>query len=122
MTQRTILITGVSSGLGRALASEALAQGWHVVGKVREDSERREFEATREGRAFGRILDMRELAGVPGIVDEAIQVKAKAIWMQLGVIHNEAAAKARAAGMEVVMDRCILKEHRKMLARQGAQG
>jgi predicted CoA-binding protein len=48
---------------------------------------------------------------VPEIVDEAIALKVPAIWMQEGVIHEGAAAKARAAGIFVVMDRCILKEH-----------
>jgi predicted CoA-binding protein len=52
---------------------------------------------------------------VPDIVDAAIRIGAKCVWMQEGVIHEEAAAKARAAGLEVVMNRCILKEHRKML-------
>src|ERR1700727_1032590 len=52
---------------------------------------------------------------VPEIVDAAIRIHAKCVWMQEGVVHEEAAAKARAAGLEVVMDRCILKEHRKML-------
>jgi len=49
------------------------------------------------------------------IVEAAIRLGARAIWMQEGVIHEAAAAKARAAGLEVVMDRCILKEHRRML-------
>lgn len=50
---------------------------------------------------------------VPEIVDAAIRRGAKVIWMQEGVIHEEAARKARAAGMDVVMDRCILKERMK---------
>jgi len=54
---------------------------------------------------------------VPEIVDAAIRIGAKGVWMQEGVVHDEAAGQARAAGLEVVMDRCILKEHRKMLAR-----
>ena len=54
---------------------------------------------------------------VPEIVDSAIRIGAKGIWMQEGVVHDDAAGKARAAGLEVVMDRCILKEHRKMLAK-----
>jgi len=50
---------------------------------------------------------------VPEIVEQAIALKIAAIWMQEDVIHNEAAEKARKAGAFVVMDRCMLKEHRK---------
>jgi uncharacterized protein len=49
---------------------------------------------------------------VEEIVDQAIQLKVPAIWMQEDVIHEKAAEKARQAGIFVVMDRCILKEHR----------
>ena len=49
---------------------------------------------------------------VPEIVDEAIRLKVPAIWLQEGVVHEAAAAKARKAGITVVMDKCILKEHR----------
>ena len=51
---------------------------------------------------------------VPEIVEAATRKGAKAVWMQEGVIHERAAARARAAGLTVVMDRCILKEHRKL--------
>ena len=50
---------------------------------------------------------------VPDVVDQAIQIKAPAVWMQEGVVNEEAAEKARQAGIFVVMNRCILKEHRK---------
>jgi len=49
---------------------------------------------------------------VPEIVDEAIRLKIPFLWLQEGVVHPSAANKAREAGMIVVMDRCILKEHR----------
>jgi predicted CoA-binding protein len=60
------------------------------------------------------IVDVfRRSEFVPEIVDEAIRLKVPAIWLQEGVIHEEAAEKARKAGIFVVMDLCILKEHRR---------
>jgi len=50
---------------------------------------------------------------VPEVVEHAIQLKIPAIWMQEGVVHEAAAEKARQAGILVVMDHCILKEHRR---------
>jgi uncharacterized protein len=50
---------------------------------------------------------------VPEIVEAAIRKGAKAVWMQEGVVHEEAAGRARQAGLAVVMDRCILKDHRR---------
>ena len=61
------------------------------------------------------IVDIfRRSEFVPEIVEAAIRKGAKVVWMQEGVIHEEAARRAQEAGLEVVMDRCILKDHRRL--------
>lgn len=72
-------------------------------------------------KAYANLLDVpekidivnifRRPEAVPEVVDEAVQLNVPAIWMQEGVVHEEAAEKARKAGIFVVMDKCILKEH-----------
>ena len=72
-------------------------------------------------KAYARLEDVpehvdivnifRRSSAVEPIVDSAIQVGARMVWMQEGVVHRAAAEKAAAAGLGVVMDRCILKEH-----------
>jgi hypothetical protein len=58
------------------------------------------------------IVDVfRRSEAVPEIVESAIRIGARAVWMQEGVVHEAAALRARQAGLIVVMDRCILKEH-----------
>jgi uncharacterized protein len=60
------------------------------------------------------IVDIfRKAEDVPPIVDAAIRRGAKVIWMQLGIENEEAAEKARAAGLTVVMDACVLVEHKR---------
>jgi len=62
------------------------------------------------------IVDIfRKSEDVPPIVEEAIQRRAKVVWMQEGIVNAESAAKAEHAGLKVVMDRCIKKEHQKLL-------
>ncbi len=77
-------------------------------------------------KSYGSLLDVPEKVDivnvfrrpefVPEVVEQAIQIKAPVLWLQETVVHEEAAEKAREAGMVVVMDRCILKEHRKHIS------
>ena len=60
------------------------------------------------------VVDIfRNVEAIPAIVDEAIQVGAKAVWMQLNLVEPESACKAKEAGLQVVMDRCLKVEHSK---------
>lgn len=61
------------------------------------------------------VVDVfRKSEDVMPIVDEAIRIKARTLWMQLGVLNEEAAQKAREAGLDVVMDRCMKIEHARL--------
>lgn len=63
------------------------------------------------------IVDLfRRSVDVPPVVEDAIAAGAGAVWMQLGIAHEAAAARARAAGLAVVMNRCTAIEHRALLA------
>jgi predicted CoA-binding protein len=61
------------------------------------------------------IVDIfRNIDAIPGIVEEAIAIGAKVVWMQLGLAHNASARKATEAGLEVVQSKCIKVEHQKL--------
>ena len=65
------------------------------------------------------VVIFRRSEFVPEVIEAALRRQAKAIWMQEGVVHEEAAARARDAGVFVVQDRCILKEHAKRFVTEG---
>jgi predicted CoA-binding protein len=65
------------------------------------------------------VVIFRRPEFVPEVVESAIRCGAKVIWMQEGIMHEEAAARARQAGLTVVQDRCILKEHAKRFVTEG---
>ena len=65
------------------------------------------------------VVDIfRRAEEVPAIVEEAIKIRTKAVWMQEGVINEQAAVRAKEAGLLVVMDKCMRKEHLKLRGMQ----
>jgi predicted CoA-binding protein len=121
---KTIAVVGLSSRRSRpsyGVSEYMQSRGYRIIPVNPNESEilgERVWSSLEEIPEHVDIVDIfRRSECVPEIVDAAIRIGAKGIWMQEGVINDEAAARARAAGLEVVMDRCILKEHRKMLTR-----
>ena len=115
---RNVAIVGASSNPERPsyrVADYLKAHGFHVI-PVNPGT--REILGQISYPDLGSIPETVEVVDifrrseeVMPIVDEAIKIGAKAVWMQEGIINEEAAAKARGAGLLVVMDRCMLKEH-----------
>jgi predicted CoA-binding protein len=68
---------------------------------------------------FDAVVIFRQSQHVPALVESAIARGAHVVWMQEGVTHEQAAERARKAGLEVVQDRCILKEHAKRFLSEG---
>jgi hypothetical protein len=119
---RTIAVVGLSSRRSRPSygVSEYLqSQGYRIIPVNPNETEilgEKSYAALEDIPEPVDIVDIfRRSEAVPAVVDSAIKIGAKGVWMQEGVVNEEAAAKARAAGLEVVMDHCILKEHRKMV-------
>jgi predicted CoA-binding protein len=120
-SSKTIAVVGASSR--RSRASYGVSQymqraGYRIIPVNPNETEVLGERAYADLDAVTESIDIvnvfRRPEAVPEIVDAAIRMGAKAVWMQEGVMHEEAAAKAKAAGLIVVMDRCILKEHSRM--------
>jgi len=116
---RTIAVVGLSDNPLRpshGVAAYLQSQGYRVI------PVNPEIKGALGEKAYPSLLDVPEKIDIVDIfrrpefveevVDQAIQLKVSAVWMQEEVIHERAAQKARAAGIFVVMDRCILVEHR----------
>jgi uncharacterized protein len=117
-TYRTIAMVGLSANPFRPshfAAIYMLAEGYNIIPvnpREREVLGRRSYPSLREVPEPVEIVDIfRDPAAVPPIVEDAIAIGAKVVWMQLGVINEAAARRAHAAGLEVVMDACVKIEH-----------
>jgi hypothetical protein len=117
-SSRTIAVVGLSSKPHRP--SHGVAQYLQSLGKRIIPVNPNEPEVLGE-QSYARLEDIpvpvdvvdifRQSAFVPDIVRSAIAIGARAVWMQEGVVSTEAAEMARRAGLLVVMDACIMKEH-----------
>ena len=123
---KTIAVVGLSSRRSRpsyGVSEYMQSRGYRIIPVNPNETEvlgEKAYASLDEIPGSVDIVDVfRRSEFVPEIVDAAIRIGAQGVWMQEGVVHDDAAARARAAGLEVVMDHCILKEHRKMTARQG---
>src|SRR5262249_32307694 len=115
---RRIAMVGLSSNPFRPshfAAIYLLSEGYEVIPVNPRESEvlgLKSYASLREIPGPVDVVDIfREPAAVPAIVEDAIAIGAKVVWMQLGVIHEAAAERAQSAGLEVVMDRCMKIEH-----------
>lgn len=116
---RNIAVVGLSASPLRpshGVSAYMQAQGYHIIPVNPEIEEALGERAYPSLKAVPGKIDVvnvfRRPEFVDEIVDQAIELKVPAIWMQEEVINESAAEKARKAGIFVVMDRCILKEHR----------
>ena len=119
-TAKTIAVVGLTDSPLRpsyGVSSYMQSQGYRVIPvnpNVSESLGERAYSTLLEVPDKIDILNIfRRPEAVPEVVDQAIELRVPAIWMQEGVIHEAAAEKARQAGIFVVMDKCILKEHRR---------
>jgi uncharacterized protein len=118
---RTIAVVGLSSKRFRpsyGVAEYMQRAGYRIVPVNPEEREVLGEKCYADLDSVPEAIDIvdifRRSEFVPEIVEAAIRKGAKAVWMQEGVIHEEAARRAAEAGLEVVMDRCILKDHRRL--------
>lgn len=117
-TARTIAVVGLSSNPARPsndVASYLQRMGYRIVPVNPMESEVLGVRAVGSLREVGEPIDVVDVFRRPDqvapVVDEAIAVGAKVLWLQDGVVDPVSARRAHEAGLKVVMDRCMLREH-----------
>lgn len=119
-TTKTIAVVGISNKLGRpslTVASYLKSQGYDIIPVNPTITEVLGERCYRDLESFPGDIDVvdifRKSQDAMPVVESAIRKGVKAVWMQEGIVNEEAAQKAREAGIIVVMNRCMLKEHMK---------
>jgi len=123
---KTLAVVGLSSNTARpsyGVSAYMKDQGYRIIPvNPNEQSvlgEKAYAALDDVPEAIEVVVIFRRSEFVPEVMEAALRRQAKAVWMQEGVIHEEAAARARDAGVFVVQDRCILKEHAKRFVTEG---
>ena len=121
-TARSIAVVGASNKPFRdsnGIADFLIRMGYNVVPVNPAYTETNGRRCYPDLAAIGRPVDVvdvfRNPEAVDEVVDEAVATGAKVLWLQLGVVNETAVARAEAAGLEVIMDRCIAVEHRRLI-------
>jgi predicted CoA-binding protein len=121
-TYKTVAVVGLSSNPERPshrVARYLKDKGYRIIPVNPREAEVLGEKAYPDLCAVPESIEVvdifRKAQAVPRVVAQAMYVEAKAIWMQEGIVHEAAAARARRAGMAVVMDRCMMKEHRRIM-------
>lgn len=125
-TYRTLAVVGLSPKPSRpshGVAAYMRSHGYHVipVNPAADSIFHEHCYASLDSipEPVEVVVIFRRPEFVPAIVEEAVRIGAKVIWMQEGIRHEQAARRAREAGLKVVEDRCILKEHAKRFVTEG---
>ena len=123
---RNVAVVGLSSNPDKAgyrVANYLQSVGYHIIPVnpfVDEVLGEKSYKSLLDVPETIEVVDIfRPAEAVPAIVEEAIQLKnrvgsPKVIWMQLGIVNEEAAKRAKEAGFTVVMDRCMMREHKRL--------
>lgn len=128
---KTIAVIGLSNDPGRdanAVSRYLAEHGYHIVPvnptidawqgqKAYPDLVTAKETMEAEGRSIDIVDVFRAPEHVPAIVDQVVDLKLPALWLQLGVVDEAAAQQARDAGVWVVMDRCIKVDHARLVGR-----
>ncbi len=120
---KTIAVVGLSDKPDRdsyQIASYLQQQGYRIIPvnpRIKEVLGEKAYPSLRDVPEPVDVVDIfRRSEDVPPIVDDAIAIGAKVVWMQTGIVNEEAAARAEAAGLAVIMDACMRSAHRALKA------
>lgn len=121
---KTIAIIGLSDKPGRASLDVGLYLKDHGYTIIPVNPKISEWQGLKAYNSLGKVSEQvdivdifRKADAIDGLVDEIVKKKPKVVWLQLGIVNNEAAAKMREAGIVVVQDRCMKIEYLSLMGR-----